>query len=91
MSCTGITEASEMSGSAQGTRGWFRLGKVLVTLDSGIHTQAQYAVNIEFVGGSGSEDATAAVELAPESARRLAEAIQAALSRGVKDGILGEA
>lgn len=91
MSCTDITETSEISGSAEGTGGWFRLGKVVVTLDSGIHTQAQYAVNIEFVNGSDSENARAAVELVPESAKRLAEVIQAALSRGARDGILGEA
>ena len=90
MSCTGITETSELSGSAERIGGWFKREKVVVTLDSGVHTPAQYAVNIEFVSGSGSE-ARAAVELAPESAKRLIDIIQATLSRGVKGGSIGEA
>ena len=90
MSCTDIIETSEIAGSAKGNLGWFRLGKVVVALDSGNHSQAQYAVSMEFVNESDAGDARAAVELTPESAKKLAEIIRTTLSRGIKDGILRE-
>jgi hypothetical protein len=72
--------------AADGRQGWFRLGKVVVTLDSGIHTPSQYAMSIDFV--SESQDVKTTVELSPMSANNLADIIQTALSQGVKMGIL---
>ena len=86
MSCTGIVETFEISGSSEGKQGWFKLGQVVVTLDSGNHTQAQYGVSIDFVNES--QDMKTSIELSPQSAKRLADIIQIALSRGAKMGIV---
>jgi hypothetical protein len=89
LSCTGIVESCQTFDSvADGKQGWFKLGKVVVTLDSGIHTPAQYALNMDFV--SESRDIKTTVELSPTSAKELVRTIQIALSRGVKMGILDE-
>ena len=90
MSCTGIIESCQTSdgAAADGKQAWFKLGKVVVTLDSGIHTPLQYALTIDFVGESQHTKTT--VELSPKSAKELSDIIQAALSRGVKMGIVDE-
>ena len=90
MSCTDIIETSEIAGSAKGNLGCFTLGKVVVALDSGNHSQAQNAVSMEIVNESDAGDARAADELTPESAKKLAEIIRTTQSRGIKDGILRE-
>jgi hypothetical protein len=87
LSCTGIVESCEtFDSAADGKQGWFKLGKLVVTLDSGIHTSTQYAISIDFVNES--QDMKTAVELSPTSAKKLADVIQTALSQGVKMGIL---
>ncbi len=89
LSCTGIVESCEvLDSAAEGNHGWFKLGKALVTLDSGIHTPSQYALNIDFVGES--QDIKTAIELSPTSARELVHTILTVLSQGVKMGILEE-
>ena len=88
MSCTGIVETFEISGSSEGKQGWFKLEQVVVTLDTGNHTEAQYGVSIDFVNES--QDMKTSIELSPPSAKRLADIIQIALSRGTKMGILEE-
>ena len=89
LSCTGIVESCNAPDSAaDGKHGWFKLGKLVVTLDSGIHTPAQYALSIDFVGES--QDTKFTVELNPIAAKEFLSAIQTALSKGVKMGILDE-
>jgi hypothetical protein len=88
MSCTGIVESSEISGGANGKQGWFKSGQVVVSLDNVLHTGGQYAVSMDFIGESQSTFAKVTVELTPESAKKLADMIQTALSRGIKAGIL---
>jgi hypothetical protein len=81
-----VRSCRAIDSAADGKQGWFKLGKVVVTLDSGIHTPSQYAVNIDFV--SESQDTKTTVELSPMSAKELVDAIQTALSQGIKMGIL---
>jgi len=88
MSCTGIVETSEISGSAEGRQGWFKLGQVVLSFDNAHHTTSQYSVSMDFVGESQGVGAKLTVELTPESARKLVDKIQTALSRGIKVGIL---
>jgi hypothetical protein len=90
LSCTGIVESCQTYDSvADGKQGWFKLGKIVVTLDTGIHTSSQYALSIDLV--SESLDTRITVELSPSSAKELSDVIRAALSRGVKMGIVEEA
>jgi hypothetical protein len=74
--------------AADGKQGWFKLGQVVITLDTGIQTSSQYALNIDFV--SESQDIKTTVELSAKSAKELSDIIQVALSRGVKMGIVDQ-
>ena len=86
MSCSGIVETFEISGSSEGKQGWFKLGQAVVTLDNGNRTETQYALNIDFINAS--QGMKTSIELSPQSAKRLADIIQNALTRGTKMGIL---
>ena len=80
--CTMIVEKAQVSGSGRGSRGWFGVNQANVSFDHPLYTPLEYAVNIDFVNEDMGLDARVAVELSPESARRLMEAISAALARG---------
>ena len=80
--CTMIVENAQVSGSGRGANGWFEVRQANVSYDHPSHAQREYALNIDFVNEELGLDARVAVELSPESARRLMEAIGAALERG---------
>lgn len=80
--CTGIVEKAEVSGSGKGAQGWFKLEQVNVSYDHPVDAGLGHALNIDFVSPSMGPAARVAVELDPGSARRLVEAILAALLRG---------
>ncbi|MCI0441160.1 MAG: DUF6295 family protein [Chloroflexi bacterium] len=80
--CTMIVENARISGSARGERGWFEVRQANVSFDHPFHAQLEHALNIDFVNEEMGLGARVAVELSPESARRLMEAIGAALERG---------
>ena len=88
LSCTGIVENCEAidSAASSGKQVWFKLGHVVVTLDSGIHTNSQYAMSIDLVGAT--QDAKITLELSPRSAKELSEVIRTALVRGAEMGII---
>ena len=81
--CTMIVEKAKVAGSARGVNGWFKLDQVNVSYDHPSNAQFDHAVNLDFVNGGAGLDARVAVELSPDSARRLMRAIEAALDRGV--------
>ena len=80
--CTGIVESAEVSGSGKGPHGWFKLEQVNVSYDHPVDAGLEHELNIDFVSPSMGPGARVAVEIDPGSARRLVEAILAALSRG---------
>ena len=80
--CTMIVEKAEIAGSGKGPHGWFTLDRVNVSYDHPFHAPLEHAVNIDFVNEADGPGARVAVELPPESARRLVETILAALARG---------
>ena len=79
--CTGIVESAEVSGSGKGPRGWFKLEQVNVSFDHPSDAQLDQALNIDFVNQNEGPSARVAVELSPESARRLVNAILTTLSQ----------
>ncbi len=83
--CTMIVETKEISGSGKGTGGWFELKQANVSFDHPFHVQLEYALNIDFVNPDLGLEARVAVELSPESARKLVLAIEDALARGRKE------
>lgn len=80
--CTGIIETAEVLGSGKGPDGWFKLKQVNVSYDHPTETPLENALTIDFVNPKEGPSARVAVELDPESARRLVDAILSALSRG---------
>ena len=78
--CTGIVEKAEISGSGKGAQGWFKLEQVNVSYDHPVDAGLEHALNIDFVSPSMGPGARVAVELDHASARKLVNAIIAALS-----------
>ena len=85
--CTGIVESAEVSGSGKGANGWFKLEQVNVSFDHPSDAQLDQALNIDFVNQKEGPGARVAVELSPESARKLVKAILATLTQaGISSG-----
>jgi len=82
--CTGIVETVEVSGSSgKALNGsWVKLEQVHVSYDHATDAPQEHALNIDFVTEKNDPSARIAVELSPESARKLVDAINTALSRG---------
>ena len=83
--CTGIVENAKVSGSGKGADGWYPLDQASVSYDHPDHAQSGSAVIIDFLNEAFGPKARIAVELTPESARSLANAILESLSRGEGD------
>ncbi len=86
--CTMIVEQAKIAGSGKGASGWFVLDRVNVSYDHPFHAPDEHALNIDFVNEADGPGARVAVELSPESARQLVEAIRAALARAEAGGYL---
>ena len=80
-----ICERAEMEGSGKGRDGWFPLKMVNVSYDHPFNAPWEYGVNIDFVNQSRGVGSRVAVELSPQSAKRLADTIIQALQKGEKD------
>ena len=85
--CTMIVEQALVAGSGKGREGWFPLQKATVSFDHPFHAPLDHAITIDFVNEAQGMDARVAVELTPESARALVQAINDALERGEKSGV----
>ena len=80
--CTMVREKAEIWGSGKGPKEWLKLTRVNVSFEHPFNHQAEYALNLDFVNDGMELDSRVAVELSPDSARRLMEAIESALTRG---------
>ncbi len=85
--CTMILERVAVSGAGKRHDGWFDLSHASVTYDHPFHVRLEHALNIDFVNDGEGPSARLAVELEPDSARALAEAILSALERGDDAGV----
>ena len=59
--------------------GWFKVTDASVYFDHPVHAQAEHTLNVDFLDPGAGPSARVAVELTAESARALAQAIQATL------------
>ncbi len=80
--CTGIVESAKVSGSGKGPQGWIKLDQVNVSYDHPFDASLEHSLNIDFVNNAEGPSARVAVELTPESAKKLVDAILTSLSRG---------
>ena len=78
--CTYQTEQIKITGSGKGASGWFGVTDASVYYDHPVHAPAEHSLNIDFLNPEQGPGARVAVELTAESARALAQAIEAALS-----------
>jgi hypothetical protein len=79
--CTYATFRTGVAGSAKGPNaGWFGVTDATVYFDHPVHAPAEHTLNIDFAAPDRGPSARVAVELTAESARRLVEAINAALA-----------
>jgi len=78
--CTYATVTAPLDGSAKGLGGnWFHVTDGVVYFDHPVHAMAEHTLNIDFSAADDGPSARVAVELTASSARRLVQAIQAAL------------
>ncbi len=80
--CTWIVRKAAIEGSGKGAQGWFPVTQANVSFDHPSNAFLEHAVNIDFVNEALGVSARVAVELSPESARALVQAILAALEDG---------
>ena len=86
--CTYQTTTLGVEGSGKGADGWFPVTDATVYFDHPVHAAAEHTLNIDLLNPSRGPAARVAMELDPQSARALAEAILEALET-VPEGLLG--
>jgi hypothetical protein len=83
-----IVQNAAISGSGKGPNGWFKLQQVNISYDHPFHEPLEHALNIDFVNEAEGLKARVAVELSPESARKLVQTILATLAQAEAEGHL---
>jgi len=83
-----LVHQAKISGSGKGTKGWFALREANVSYDHPFDLPLEHALNIDFVNEAEGPGARVAVELTPESARKLAQTILEMLDRAEGGGYL---
>ncbi len=87
--CTYATQHTSLEGSAKGPGGaWFSVTAGTVYFDHPVHAMAEHTLNIDIANPANGPAARVALELTAASARRLVEAIEAALA-SVPAGLAG--
>ncbi len=87
--CTYQTEVLEVRGSGKGSSGWFPVTRASVYLDHPVHAPYEHSLNVDLLNPSRGPGSRVAVELDPESARALAEAILADLGSAAARRVTG--
>lgn len=88
--CTMITTQAKIEGVGKGASGWFNVREANVSYDHPFELRAEHALNIDFVNEAAGPGARVAVELTPESARELVNAILRTLEQADVGGWLEE-
>jgi hypothetical protein len=74
-----MTRKDQVSGSAKGPDGWFKLTQAVVYYDHPSHAPEEHTLNIDFTNPADGPSARVAVELSLDSARALLESIRLTL------------
>ena len=88
--CSWIVEKAKMDGVAKGPDGWMGLEQANVYFDHPFKAAMDHALIIDFVKDPDRPDGRVAVEISAESAKRLVESINRALTTGEAVHVLGE-
>ena len=89
--CSWIVEKAKMEGVAKGPDGWFDVKQANVYFDHPFKAPMDHALIIDFVKDPDRPDGRVAVEISAESAMRLVESINRALTTGEAVHVLGAA
>jgi hypothetical protein len=73
--CTYQTTSLNVRGSGKGAEGWFNVSTATVYFDHPVHASADHTLNIDLLNPERGPASRVAMELDPDSARSLAEAI----------------
>jgi hypothetical protein len=73
--CTYQTELLQVTGSGKGPADWLRVTDASVYVDHPVHAMATHTLNIDLRNPAQGPAARVALELHPQAARALAEAI----------------
>ncbi|HVT65392.1 MAG TPA: DUF6295 family protein [Mycobacteriales bacterium] len=73
--CTYQTQMLKVAGSGKGAAGWLRFTDASVYVDHPVHAMAGHTLNIDLRNPADGPAARVALELHPDAARELAEAI----------------
>lgn len=87
--CTYQTELLEVRGSGKGPADWLRVTDASVYVDHPVHAMAGHTLNIDLRNPAQGPAARVAIELHPQAARQLAEAILRSLD-SVPSAVLAE-
>ena len=85
--CTYQTELLQVAGSGKGPAGWLRVTDASVYVDHPVHALAGHTLNIDLRNPAEGPAARVALELHPDAARSLAEAVLRSLD-AVPDAVL---
>jgi len=88
--CTMIVTQVNIEGSGKGANGWFELREANVSYDHPFDAPFEHALSIDFVNEALGPGARVAVELSPEAALALVEAIGSVLERAEAGGYLDQ-
>jgi hypothetical protein len=88
--CSWIVEKAEMFGVAKGSEGWIDIKQANVYFDHPYKAALDHALIVDFVRDPEKPDGRVAIEISAESAKRLVESINRALSTGEAVHVLGE-
>lgn len=78
--CTYSTYTEQIEGAAKGPNGWMKVTTATVYFDHPVAAMAEHTINIDLANPGKDPVARVAAELTPASARRLVQAIEAALA-----------
>ena len=88
--CSWIVEKAEMDGVAKGPDGWMDIRQANVYFDHPFKAPMDHALIIDFVRDPDRPNGRVAVEISAESAKRLVESMNRALTTGEAVHVLGE-
>ena len=77
--CTYLTEHLQTTGSGKGPGRWFRFTEAMLYYDHPQDAPLEHSVNLDFLAPAEGPSARIALEMSPEAAKAVAEAIMATL------------
>lgn len=86
--CSYITERADILAHGKGAVDWLPLNQVNVYFDHPVSAPLDHALIVDFANEAAGTGARVTVELSADSARKLVQAIEAALAAGEAEHVL---